>query len=38
MAHDPVWRQAEEAGLAIVFHVGGTGDLLDPNPFRNGLA
>ena len=22
---DPVWAQAEEAGLPIVFHVGGTG-------------
>ena len=34
---DPVWRQAEQAGIPIVFHVGGTGDLLDPNYFVNGL-
>jgi predicted TIM-barrel fold metal-dependent hydrolase len=34
---DPVWRQAEEAGLPIVFHVGGTGTLIDPNYFENGL-
>jgi uncharacterized protein len=36
-ALDPVWRQAEEAGIPIVFHVGGTGDLIDPNYFNNGL-
>jgi predicted TIM-barrel fold metal-dependent hydrolase len=34
---DPVWRQAEEAGLPIVFHVGGTGALIDPDYFVNGL-
>jgi predicted TIM-barrel fold metal-dependent hydrolase len=34
---DPVWRQAEEAGIPIVFHVGGTGQLIDPNYFVNGL-
>ena len=34
---DPVWAQAEEAGIPIVFHVGGTGDLIDPNYFNNGL-
>ena len=34
---DPVWRQAAEAGIPIVFHVGGTGDLIDPNYFVNGL-
>jgi predicted TIM-barrel fold metal-dependent hydrolase len=34
---DPVWRQAEEAGIPIVFHVGGTGDLLDRHYFDNGL-
>ncbi len=34
---DPVWRQAEEAGLPIVFHVGGTGELIDPSYFNNGL-
>lgn len=37
IALDPVWRRAEEAGLPVVFHVGGTGELLDPNYFRNGL-
>lgn len=34
---DPVWAQAQEAGVPIVFHVGGTGQLLDPNYFNNGL-
>ncbi len=34
---DPVWRQAEEAGIPVVFHVGGTGELIDPNYFHNGL-
>ena len=34
---DPVWARAEEAGVPIVFHVGGTGDLIDPDYFRNGL-
>ena len=34
---DPVWAQAEEVGVPIVFHVGGTGELLDPNYFNNGL-
>lgn len=34
---DRVWRQAEEAGIPIVFHVGGTGDLIDPDYFHNGL-
>ena len=34
---DPVWRQAEEAGVPIVLHVGGGGRLLDPNYFVNGL-
>jgi predicted TIM-barrel fold metal-dependent hydrolase len=32
-----VWAQAEEAGIPIVFHVGGTGQLVDPNYFKNGL-
>ena len=36
-ALDPVWRQAEEAGIPIVFHVGGTGALIDPSYFNNGL-
>ncbi len=34
---DPVWARAQEAGIPIVFHVGGTGDLIDPNYFVNGL-
>ncbi len=34
---DPVWQTASEAGIPIVFHVGGTGALIDPNYFRNGL-
>jgi predicted TIM-barrel fold metal-dependent hydrolase len=32
----PVWAQAEEAGIPVVFHVGGTGDLIDHNYFVNG--
>ncbi len=34
---DPVWARAQDAGIPVVFHVGGTGDLIDPNYFRNGL-
>ncbi|HZU73542.1 MAG TPA: amidohydrolase family protein [Acidimicrobiales bacterium] len=34
---DPVWAQAQEAGVPIVFHVGGGGQLLDPAYFENGL-
>ena len=34
---DRVWARAQEAGIPVVFHVGGTGDLIDPNYFRNGL-
>ena len=37
IALDPVWRQAEEAGIPVVFHVGGTGALIDPGYFNNGL-
>lgn len=33
----PVWAQAEEARLPVVFHVGGGGRLLDPSYFENGL-
>ena len=33
----PVWEVAQEAGLPIVFHVGGGGQLMDPNYFENGL-
>ncbi len=34
---DPVWAAASEARIPVVIHVGGTGDLIDPNYFRNGL-
>lgn len=34
---DPVWATAEEAQVPVVFHVGGTGDLIDPDYFHNGL-
>jgi predicted TIM-barrel fold metal-dependent hydrolase len=34
---DPVWARAQEARLPIVFHVGGTGDLIDGHYFHNGL-
>ena len=34
---DPVWACAQDADIAIVFHVGGTGDLIDRNYFLNGL-
>jgi predicted TIM-barrel fold metal-dependent hydrolase len=34
---DGVWARAQEADIPIVFHVGGTGDLIDRNYFRNGL-
>lgn len=34
---DPVWARAQEAGVPVVFHVGGTGQLIDPNYFHNGL-
>ncbi len=33
---DPVWATAQDAGIPVVFHVGGTGDLVDPAYFRNG--
>ena len=32
----PVWGQAQEANIPVVFHVGGTGDLIDKNYFVNG--
>ncbi len=32
-----VWAQLEEADVPLVFHVGGTGALIDPNYFVNGL-
>ena len=31
-----VWAQAQEAGIPVVFHVGGTGTLVDPHYFVNG--
>jgi predicted TIM-barrel fold metal-dependent hydrolase len=34
---DRVWAIAQDADVPVVFHVGGTGDLIDPNYFRNGL-
>ena len=34
---DPLWAIAQEAGVPIVFHVGGTGDLIDSGYFKNGL-
>lgn len=34
---DRVWAAAQDADLPVVFHVGGTGDLIDPAYFRNGL-
>jgi predicted TIM-barrel fold metal-dependent hydrolase len=33
---DPVWAAAQAAGIPVVFHVGGTGDLLDAAYFQNG--
>jgi predicted TIM-barrel fold metal-dependent hydrolase len=37
VALDPVWARAQEARIPVVFHVGGTGDLIDGDYFRNGL-
>ncbi|MEA3076432.1 MAG: hypothetical protein QOF60_1340 [Actinomycetota bacterium] len=34
---DPVWAQAQEAGVPVVMHVGGGGRLIDPVYFENGL-
>jgi uncharacterized protein len=34
---DSVWHAASEARIPVVFHVGGTGELIDPNYFNNGL-
>jgi uncharacterized protein len=36
VALDPIWRMAEEAGLPIVFHVGGE-EKINPDYFDNGL-
>jgi predicted TIM-barrel fold metal-dependent hydrolase len=32
-----LWDQAQDAGVPVVFHVGGTGELIDPHYFVNGL-
>ena len=32
----PVWAQAQDANIPVVFHVGGTSDLIDKNYFVNG--
>lgn len=37
LALDPVWAAAQEAGIPVVFHVGGGGRLIDPAYFENGL-
>ncbi len=37
VALDPVWAAASGARIPIVFHVGGTGDLVDHHYFDNGL-
>ncbi|MDQ2754557.1 MAG: amidohydrolase family protein [Actinomycetota bacterium] len=37
VALDPVWASAQEAGVPVVFHVGGTADLIDGGYFHNGL-
>ena len=37
IALDAVWAAASDARVPVVFHVGGTGDLIDPAYFRNGL-
>ncbi len=34
---DPVWARAQAADIPVVFHVGGTGDLIDAAYFQNGL-
>jgi predicted TIM-barrel fold metal-dependent hydrolase len=34
---DPLWAAAQDAGLPIVFHVGGGGTLLEKPWFNNGL-
>jgi predicted TIM-barrel fold metal-dependent hydrolase len=34
---DPFWATAQEARIPVVFHVGGTGDLIEPGYFHNGL-
>jgi predicted TIM-barrel fold metal-dependent hydrolase len=34
---DPMWHQIEDADIPVVFHVGGTGDLINHDYFVNGL-
>ncbi|MGB8859335.1 MAG: amidohydrolase family protein, partial [Ilumatobacteraceae bacterium] len=34
---DRVWATAQEADIPVVFHVGGTGELIDRSYFDNGL-
>lgn len=34
---DPVWVRAQEAGVPVTFHVGGTDDLINYSYFENGL-
>jgi predicted TIM-barrel fold metal-dependent hydrolase len=34
---DPLWARVQEAGIPIVFHVGGGGKLLNPTYLKNGL-
>lgn len=34
---DPLWAIAQEAEIPIVFHVGGTSELIDAGYFQNGL-
>jgi predicted TIM-barrel fold metal-dependent hydrolase len=36
IAFDPIWRMAEEAGIPILFHVGGE-EKINPDYFVNGL-
>ena len=33
---DAVWATAQEAGIPVVFHVGGGGKLINPDYFKNG--
>jgi predicted TIM-barrel fold metal-dependent hydrolase len=37
VALDVLWARAQESGIPVVFHVGGTGDLVEPGYFNNGL-
>jgi uncharacterized protein len=34
---DELWARAQDAAIPVVFHVGGTGDLIEPGYFRNGV-